>query len=462
VPSTRVNTNALYLLGIAMAVSVVLALPTESALHNFGGTYWNEHSCGTAVTLLNRGLIVQAILTPLFVFLLPGAGSIIASRINRPVSVRPSNGGEPREIVVTTVIALVLLIVCPVMLLSALFPMTHLSSSWTLASATFILLMSVKAAAGVAGIVAAIYLLRAHMIGPPAAFFAAGWLFAAAVPIAWWHGLKYYAGQHGLCEMLFDRSRVIDPIRIDDLNDSYHYFVYLSVFTTMWVGTAAAGLRLKSARDAEPGSTGTDLRAFRDFFWVYVLGWAVQYRVSLWSAQPNINLDQEWLTRAFVTFIYLTASSLWTLAFIRWFWKWRVRAWWASVSVAFAGTYVIHILTMLSFFWFLLWAPAALLPLLHWNVWGMLWALTVGTWRWQALRPPRPVLAAASGRAPRQQSSAVTALTQSGCQEQPVALAGLKAVQIVAVGIFIFLLLALLCAAVFAMYIVHHRPPQYP
>jgi hypothetical protein len=263
--------------------------------------------------------------------------------------------------------------------------------------------------------------------------------------------------------MLFDRSRFIDPLRIDDLNDSYHYFVWLSVFVTMWVGTTAAGLRLLSAREEEDGSTASELRAFRGFFWVYLLGWAVQYRVSQWSTQPNVpntNVNQEWLTWAVVGFIYLTASSLWTLAFIRSFWKWRVRAWWASVGVAFAGTFVIYILTMISFFWLFLLAPLALLPLTNGNVWGGLWALTVGTWRWQALRQ-QPRVAPPSAQAPQPQLGAAIAPTQAGSPGQPLALAGLKAFQIVAIGVGIFLLVALLYAAVAAYIVLHQRRPPY-
>ncbi len=386
-PSTRVNANAFYLLGIAVAVSLVLVFPAESALHDFafGGPYWSEHSCGAAVTLLNWGLVLTAILTPLFVFLLPGSGSVIANSANRRMSWRPLQ------------------------------------------------------------------------------LFAAAGLFAVVVPIVWWFGVKGYAAQTGLCEMLFDRSRFIDPFHIDDLNDSYHYFVSLSVFGTIWVGTTAAGLRLHSAQEAEMGSTGPELRAFRDFFWVYLLGWAVQYRISLWSAQPDpdSNQAQEWLSWTVVTFIYLTASSLWTLAFLRWFWKWRVRAWWASVAVALAGTYVINILTMLTFFWLLVWAPAALLPLSHWNVWGMLWALAVGTWRWQALQQ-QPRAAAPSGQE-LQQSGTAAVSGLGGPPEPPPALAGLKMAQTVAVGIAIFLLLALLYAAMMAYVVLQQRRlPQYP
>ena len=501
VPSAHSKLNAFFYLAIAMAVSVVLAFPNESAQHDFRfgtGSYWNEHSCGTAVTLLNRGLIVQAILTPLFLFLLPGTGSLIGSRSSRAASLRPAAAASQAGAVANMLLTFVLLIVCPLMLLRSIFFLWHIPlESSTLVKASVLVKaavmfeMAVEAAAGALGTVAAIYLLRKHVTGGAARFFAAGWLFAAAVPIVWWYGLKGYAAQQGLCEDLFTVSRPVDFLRIDDLYDSYRYYLYLAVFSTMWVGTAAAGLRLLSAREAEAGSTSSELRSFREFFWVYLLGWAVQYRLGCLSTVPSTQNNQamEWLTWSFVSFLDLTASCLWALAFVRWFWKWRVRAWWASVAVAFAGPYVICILTMISFFWLVLYAPMALLPLGKGKVWGWLWALTVGTWRWQALRH-RPRWAAASGRAlPQQATAAVSAgstlpqqtaaaaagpaLPQQPAaapaagqeipREQPAALAGLKAFQIVAVAVGVFLLLALLYAAV-ALYIVMHQRslPHYP
>jgi len=476
-----------------MAVSVVLAFPGESAQHDFvfgTGPYWNEHSCAYTVTLLNRGLIAQAILAPLFLFLLPGAGSLIGSKVSRLAPVRPWKAASPTGTVATTVVAFVLLIACPLMLLTSVFFLWHIQLASSRLAIVGIVLEVMQAAAGAMGIVAAIYLLRKHVAGGAARFFTAGWLVAAAVPIVWWYGLKSYVAQHGLCEGLFTVSQPVDFLRIDDLYDSYRYYLYLSVFSTMWVGTTAAGMRLLSAHEAEDGSTSSELRAFREFFWVYLLGWAVQYRLGCLSTVPSTQNNQamEWLTWSFVSFLDLTASSLWALAFVRWFWKWRVRAWWASVAVAFAGPYVICILTMISFFWLVLYAPMALLPLGKGKVWGWLWALTVGTWRWQALRH-RPRWAAASGRAlPQQATAAVSAgsalpqqtaaaaagpalpqrpaaaaARQEIPREQPAALAGLKAFQIVAVAVGVFLLLALLYAAV-ALYVVMHQRslPHYP
>jgi len=478
-----------------MAVSVVLAFPNESAQHDFvfgTGPYWHEHSCAYTVTLLNRGLIAQAILTPLFLFLLPGAGSLIGSRRSRPASLRPSGAGSQTGTVANMAVAFVLLIVCPLMLLSSIFFLWHIKLSSSPLAGVGIILEIMEAAAGTLGTVAAIYLLRKHVTGGAARFFAAGWLVAAAVPIVWWYGLKVYAAQHGLCEGLFTVSRPVDFLRIDDLYDSYRYYLYLGVFSTMWVGTTAAGLRLLSAREAEDGSTGSELRAFREFFWVYLLGWAVQYRLGQWATAPNThnNQAQEWLTWSFLCFLDLTASSLWALAFVRWFWRWRVRAWWASVAVAFAGPYVICIVTMISFFWMTLYAPMALLPLANGKVWGMLWALTVGTWRWQALRqqprvaaapapvqpqqpgataasgpvlPQQPSATAASGPVLPQQPAAAASSGQESPREQAPALAGLKAFQIVAVAVGIFLVVALLYSAV-ALYVVMHQRslPHYP
>jgi len=57
VSSAHPKSNASFYLAIAMAVSVVLAFPGESAQHDFvfgTGPYWNEHSCAYTVTLLNR------------------------------------------------------------------------------------------------------------------------------------------------------------------------------------------------------------------------------------------------------------------------------------------------------------------------------------------------------------------------------------------------------------------------
>jgi len=109
-----------------------------------------------------------------------------------------------------------------------------------------------------------------------------------------------------------------------------------------------------------------------------------------------------------------------------------------------------------------LYAPMALLPLANGKVWGMLWALTVGTWRWQALRQ-QPRVAAASAPALPPQPAAATASVQESPRGQPAALPGLKAFQIVAIAVGVFLLVALLYSAV-ALYVVMHQRslPHYP
>jgi len=131
--------------------------------------------------------------------------------------------------------------------------------------------------------------------------------------------------------------------------------------------------------------------------------------------------------------------------------------------------------TMIAFFWMTLYAPMALLPLANGKVWGMLWALTVGTWRWQALRqlpraaaapapvlPQQPGLATPSSALPQQPRAAATPGQQSP-RQQPPALPGLKAYQSVAVAVGVFLLVALLYSAA-ALYVVIHRHtlPHYP
>jgi len=72
------NRQALRFLGIAIAVSVVLAFPIEQVTHSTQapGFYWFQNSCGSVESLLNLSMVVQAILTPVLVFLLPGPGSI--------------------------------------------------------------------------------------------------------------------------------------------------------------------------------------------------------------------------------------------------------------------------------------------------------------------------------------------------------------------------------------------------
>jgi hypothetical protein len=99
--------------------------------------------------------------------------------------------------------------------------------------------------------------------------------------------------------------------------------------------------------------------------------------------------------------------------------------------MAFAGTFVICILTALTFFWLMIWAGVAIVPLLALNLSGAVWALAVGTWRWRALQKQAPVVAAGDGTLP---------------QEKRPALLGLRAIEIVGLVVGVFMLIAAILA----------------
>jgi hypothetical protein len=81
---------------------------------------------------------------------------------------------------------------------------------------------------------------------------------------------------------------------VDFVADCSRYFLSVSIFAAFWVGITAGGLRLQSARAATGDSSGNELRQFQNFFWVYLLGWAVQYRLSQWFALVLLRTKQEW------------------------------------------------------------------------------------------------------------------------------------------------------------------------
>jgi hypothetical protein len=307
------NRRAYLLLSSALAASFVLAFPMEQVRHKFSapGDYWVSHSCGVVANSLNLGSLLQAILTPIFVFLLPGAGSILK---NKSVSL----------------------------------------SRRALAS-----------------------------------FIAAGWLCAALISIGWWYGIREYARLHGECPALFDWNLPIHTFQPDYLSDVVHYFIYLSAFSSFWIGTIAGGLRLQSARAAVSGSGANESRRFQRFYWVCFLGWAAQYRANQWISLGANPHQQEWPLFALVDFLFVTGSSLWVLAFIHSLWKKKPRSWLDAVFQAFWRSFVILLLTLLSFFWLLSVAVRVLAPLATWNVFGLGWALVVGTLRWNALQEQR-------------------------------------------------------------------------
>ncbi len=197
--------------------------------------YWPE-SCARGELLLNLGSVIQAVVTPLLVFMLPGPGAIFRRKLNSPQLSR-------RSLLVT---------IC---------------------------------------------------------------LCVAAIPLAWWYGLRQYAGTRGVCLQLFDLSPASDPFHRDYVKDCAYYFTYLSSCTAVWAGVAAGGLRLQSARvSARLQAKSTE---FQTFCWVCLLAWAVQYRLSEWFGLLWARQGQEWSFEALLTSHFLRSAL---------FGHWRLRA----------------------------------------------------------------------------------------------------------------------------------------
>ena len=395
-------------LGLALAISVVLAIPIEQVEHDFAlpGLSWSHQSCEDLTNDLNLGSVLQAIVVPIFLFLLPGPGSLFqkntASALRRsalagtpPPTISGAfrnSMGERRPSVAIPIVLLVLSLAMflgsGLLLRSWIFnnPGARVSSPVAYIAATAFL--GLRFVLGLFGLGASIYLLRRQVSWKPASFIAAGGSFAAVVAVAWWYSLREYAGLHGLCPDLFDLSRS-HPFHVDYLSDWAHYFVYVNVFSTLWVGITAGVLRLQSARAAESGSRGNESYHFQGFYWACFLGWAVQYRVSQWFALSNPH-GQEWPLFATLNFLAVTVSSLWVLAFSQSLWKQKPRSWLRAIFQAYWRTFAILLLTLLSFFWLFIYAIVPLVaPIATWNVFGLAWALTVGTLRWRALQKDR-------------------------------------------------------------------------
>lgn len=450
------NRQALAFLGIAIAVSVVLAFPMEQVTHgkNAPGSYWIQNSCDSTISLLNVGLMLQAILAPLFVFLLPGPGSIFQPKLSPspPVAralARPQDHARPRKSGVTSearsliaVVAAIIGIIGLLMFLRSGWQLKHIdflahqpsaSLSWTLLRSAAFSQTVLDLVMGLAGIGGAICLLYLYLPSRPALFMLCGWLSAAAIPFVWWYAVRGYAEIHGLCPALFDTSRPVDPFHVDLVRDCQRYFKYLSGFSAMWVGVTAGGLRLQSARAAKSDSAGNELRGFQNFFWLYLLGWAVQYRIGQWLVLPAAHHSQEWITYSVFDFVYLTASSLWSLAFIRFFWTSKSRTRLVNVILLFGGSLAVCFLTALTFFWVFLWASLALAPLFTLDVTGVAWALTVGTWRWRTLQnQPFAVTVATAGNPSAIDPPVAAHPAETQPPQQSPALLGLRALEVVA------------------------------
>ncbi len=374
------------------------------------GLSWSHKSCEDLTSDLNLGSVLQAIVVPIFLFLLPGPGSLFqkntASVLRRSalagtpaprISGASRNSmGERRPSVAIPIVLLVLslgmFLVSGLLLRSWIVNNPGAPVSSPIAYVAAIAFLALRFVLGLFGIGASIYFLRGQISWEPASFIAAGGLFAAVVAVAWWYWLREYAALHGLCPDLFDLSGS-RPFHVNYLSDCAHYFVYVSVFSALWVGITAGALRLQSSRAAESGSRGKELHHFQGFFWTCFLGWAVQYRVSQWFALSNPH-GQEWPLFATLNFLSVTVSSLWVFAFSQSLWKHKPRSWLRAIFQAYWRTFAILLLTLLSFFWLFMYAIVPLAgPIATWNVFGLAWALTVGTWRWRALQREQPVAA---------------------------------------------------------------------
>lgn len=339
------NRKAYILLGCAVAISIILSFPMEQRRHVFSspGAYWINNSCEEVANDLLLGGILQAVLTPLFVFLLPGPGSIFHR---------------------------------------------------TIASSSRSPLLAVAAATRPAISRNPMGKRYSSVSREPASFIAAGCICATVIAIAWWYGLRGYAGLRGECPALYDWDLPVHSFQPDSVADVLHYFIYVSAFSALWIGIIAGGLRLQSARAAEGESGDNESRQFQDFYWVCFLGWAVQYRVNQWFAQGSTHA-QQWSMFAILNFLFVTASSFWVLPFILSLWNNKPRTWLHAVFQAFWRGFVILLLTLVTFFWLAWMAFAVLVPaLVTWNAFGLAWSLVVGTWRWRALQKQEPATVA--------------------------------------------------------------------
>jgi hypothetical protein len=321
------NRGAYFFLGMAMAISVVIAFPIEQVAHEG----FAPGACSDAAIDLNIGNILQALLTPLLIFMLPGPGSL---QQKKSKDVTPAR------------------------------PMPETSSPGTSAAGKF-------------------DLRQANIWRRSAGFVGSGCLCAAAISIVWWYLLRAYGPVRETCPALYDGSLATTRYHPDAL-DFYRYYIYLSLFAAFWTGITAGALRTQSARASE-GARGAASQYFESFYWMCFLGWAVQYRLSQWFATPKTN--QDWVSLSGLGFIFAIVSSLCVLPFIRPMWNKRPRNWWMAVVTTFGRSLLIYLLTLLCFLWLVVYAVLPLVPaLVTWNVFGFAWAAVIGTRRWRLLQ----------------------------------------------------------------------------
>ena len=231
------------LLRCALAISVVLAFPIEQVMHD---SYLSISSCSNEEIGLNLGNIVQAILTPIFIFLLPGPGSIFQKKVASSSLRRLSPVGAP--VIPRSAVSARRSAVPMAVFLLALGLAMFLASGWSLkhwigqspmtsspfANAAVAALLIIQLASSLVSIGAAIFLLRLHVLSEGALFIAAGCLCAVMISIAWWYGVQEYAELHGECAALYDWSLPVHSFKPDYVTDFFHYFIYLSGFSALW------------------------------------------------------------------------------------------------------------------------------------------------------------------------------------------------------------------------------------
>jgi hypothetical protein len=322
------NRRAYLFLGMAMAISVVIAFPIEQVTREG----YAPGACSDAAIGLNIGNIVQALLTPLLIFMWPGPGSIQQKKSKAATPLRAT-------------------------------PQTSASSASDLGK------FDPR---------------QPNIWRRSAGFMGSGCLCAAAVSLAWWYLLRAYGPVRQSCPALYDLSLPAHRYKPDYVLDFYHYYIYLSLFAAFWTGITAGALRTQSARTSE-SARGDASQHFETFYWTCFLGWAVQYRLSQWFATPKTN--QDWVSLSCLGFTFVIVSSLCVLPFIRPMWNKRPRNWWMAVVAAFGRSLLIYLLTLLCFLWLVVYALLPLVPpLVTWNVFGFTWAVVIGTRRWRVLQ----------------------------------------------------------------------------
>ncbi len=388
----------------------------EQALHSFygAGAYWELHSCNLARIALDFANILQAILTPILIFLLPGPGSILRAKsapssVHRPSPRLPTSAiaqAHPaapetlsaRTSCIARVFSIFLLIVSLWVFLSGYVSVKY----WFIdhpemqprPKPAALPMAIVYIVSGLLGMGWGVRLLRVRVAWRSLRFMAAGWLVAGAVAIAWWYGLGGYAKLHGLCTDLFDLGRAVSPDNVDMLSDCAHYYIFMSVFAALWTGIAAGALRLQSARAAD-GSLTDPLGRYQSFYWAGLLAWVVQYRVSGYLALfPMIPFrraaGQQWAGGSLLQFFFVTASSLWAILLIRRLWKLKTRDRQIVLWTAFAGSLIVYLLTACVSVWAWYMAAGAFTPLVTLNICGLAWALYLSKWYGRAQQQLQP------------------------------------------------------------------------